>query len=100
MYLLKATILPQSYWRRFQDDSKDDLQYLIAQFKDAKELGSIIKIDRDYDFDKLRNAVNDVSVSGIDLYGIQESKETILKVIDLAEYMSTKYEAVVTNPRT
>jgi hypothetical protein len=85
MYLLKATILPQSYWRKVSDDSKDDLQYLIAQFKDAKELGSIIKIDRDYDFDKLRNAVNDVSVSGIDLYGIQESKETILKVIDLAE---------------
>ncbi|CAJ1194350.1 hypothetical protein LCR01_09610 [Companilactobacillus crustorum] len=83
---------------KIPDDSKEDLKYLIAQFKDAKELGSIIKIDRDYDFDRLRNDVNNVSISGIDLYGIQESRDTILKVINLAEDMSRKYEVVATNP--
>jgi len=77
---------------------RDDLKELLSLFKDSKELGSIIKIEKNYDFDSLKNAVKNVSTSGIDLYGIQESKELSLKILDLAEVMSTKYDVVATNP--
>ena len=86
------------FFNQIPENSKDDLQELLALFKDAKELGSIIKIEKTYDFDALKSIVNDVSVSGIDLYGIHESKELALEILNLAEIMSAKYDIVATNP--
>jgi len=80
------------------DSNRDDFQDLLSLFKDAKELGSIIKIDRNYDFEELKNVVNNISTSGIDLYGIQESKQLSLEILNLAEVMSIKYNVVATNP--
>ena len=80
------------------EKSRTDIEELIGLFKDAKELGSIIRIEKDYDFDKLRSDITGIKETGIDLYGIQSSKELILKVLDLAEVISAKYDVVVTNP--
>ncbi|MFH5811803.1 BREX-1 system adenine-specific DNA-methyltransferase PglX [Companilactobacillus sp. FL22-1] len=86
------------FFDRVSTEIKDDLQYLVSQFKDAKELGSIIRIDKKYDFDQLRTAVENIPETGIDLYGIQEAKNTVLRILDLAEDMSIKYNVVATNP--
>jgi hypothetical protein len=80
------------------EESRTDIKELIGLFKDAKELGSIIRIEKKYDFDKLRLDINNIKESGIDLYGIQASKELVLKVLELAEVISAKYDVVVTNP--
>ncbi|AUI72720.1 BREX-1 system adenine-specific DNA-methyltransferase PglX [Companilactobacillus alimentarius] len=80
------------------EDSQKDVQELVNTFKNAKELGSITKLERQYNYEKLRLDVNNIKDPGIDLYGIQSSKELVLKVLDLAEVISAKYDVVVTNP--
>jgi len=76
------------------------LDYLVSTFEDAKEYGSLLKI-ANCEWDDLRNVVSEYSVEGqfdFNTIGIEETCKRILELINLGEILTTKYQAVVTNP--
>jgi len=75
-------------------------EYLIDIFCDAKEYGSILKIE-DCNWEALLEFVADCSVNGqisIDSFGIQNSQMALKSIIDLGRIITGKYDAVATNP--
>lgn len=80
---------------------KKDILEIIKLFKDGRELGSIIKIDEEHDYDKLIKFVqniNDKGVLPIELMGIENIQKNLIHIIRLTEMLSNKYDVVVTNP--
>lgn len=79
---------------------RDDLSYLISFFSDAREYGSILKIDRTLDYDQLRRFVEDCHLGQLDIYteGIDQTERILLEILSVAEIMTQKYDVVVTNP--
>ena len=77
-----------------------EIRTLISEFKDAKEYGSILNIEK-RDWELLRRfAVPNVQ-SGqltLDMNGAEEAAERLQELIDIAEVMANKYMATVTNP--
>lgn len=77
-----------------------EIKALIAEFKDAKEYGSILNIEK-RDWDVLRCfAVPNVSEGqlSLDMNGAEAAAERLQKIIDIAEVMENQYMATVTNP--
>jgi len=75
--------------------------YLIDLFKDAKELGSLIQVEK-RDYEGLSNYINELITNGADdiftttwLMNIQNIMPVLIKQ---AQILSEKYDAVVTNP--
>ncbi|KJS02125.1 MAG: hypothetical protein VR68_03635 [Peptococcaceae bacterium BRH_c4a] len=83
-----------------QQQCRDDLTYLMRLFADAREYGSILKINRALDYDRLRRFVNDVLFGQLDIYsaGIDQTERNLLEVLSVAEIMTHMYDVVVTNP--
>lgn len=79
---------------------RDDLSYLISLFSDAREYGSILKIDRTLDYAQLRRFVEDCLLGQLDIYtkGIDQTERILLEILSIAENMTQKYDVVVTNP--
>ncbi|MCL2322466.1 MAG: BREX-1 system adenine-specific DNA-methyltransferase PglX [Oscillospiraceae bacterium] len=78
-----------------------DFCYVVDLFVDAKEFGSILKFDRELDVEKLALFVkNDSSGDQIsdETLGIEESKEWLIRILDIVRVMMQKYDVVVTNP--
>lgn len=78
----------------------ESLNTLLRDFIDAKKYGSIISVCKHnweliYDF--LDVEVNEGQIS-FDTYGIEETKNKIKQIIDVARVLESKYEIVVTNP--
>ena len=77
-----------------------EIRTLISEFKDAKEYGSILNIEK-RDWELLRRfAVPNVQ-SGqltLDMNGAEEAAERLQELIDIAEVMANKYWAAITNP--
>lgn len=75
---------------------------LFKVFKDVKELGSIIKVS--WELEELVALREGLTVSENDwtsmdiLYNMPAVQRTFLTIIDIAEVMASKYQAVVTNP--
>ncbi|WP_420914911.1 BREX-1 system adenine-specific DNA-methyltransferase PglX [Lactiplantibacillus paraxiangfangensis] len=88
----------EDFLEMLDPSSKSDIEELIELFRNARELGSIIQIDKDYDYEELTKAVENVDVTGLDVFGIQDAKTTMLKVLRIATMMTRKYEVTVTNP--
>lgn len=74
------------------DEANNKLEYLIGVFKDAKEYGSILKIQK-YDYSNLINELD--KQDNIFSYSITSE---ILPFIKLASILTTKYDILVTNP--
>lgn len=71
---------------------KEQAKYLIDNFRNAKEIGSLLIIDNN-DYSNLeKNINNDDTIFGIEL------KERLLPIIKIARILSQKYDIVVTNP--
>ena len=73
---------------------------LIAEFKDAKEYGSILKIER-RDWGLMRRfAVPNVGYGQLtlDMNGTEVAAERLQEIIDVAEVMANKYSVTSTNP--
>ena len=73
---------------------------LLEEFKDAKEYGSILNIEK-CDWDLLRRfAVPNVKYGqlSLDINGLEDATERLQKLVDIAELMSSKYYVTVTNP--
>ena len=74
------------------ENSKKQVQYLIDNFKNAKEIGSLLILE-DKDYSELEKTIND----DITIFGI-ELREKLIPIIKIAEILSKKYDVVVTNP--
>ena len=78
---------------------RDNLKKVVKDFSDATELGSIIKIDESIDLDSIEEVVAGLDFeSGLDVFGYKKIQQQILKTLKIIKVMTTKYEAVVTNP--
>ncbi|MGO1468599.1 MAG: BREX-1 system adenine-specific DNA-methyltransferase PglX [Tissierella sp.] len=80
---------------------KEDILEIVEFFKNGRELGSVIKIDKDYNFDALTNFtknINSKDILPMELIGIENTQEDIIHILRLLEILSSKYNVVVTNP--
>ncbi|MFE8092538.1 BREX-1 system adenine-specific DNA-methyltransferase PglX [Bacillus toyonensis] len=81
---------------------RDEVKYLVDVFRDAKEYGSILSIDK-VDFKKLESRVNEIQENE-DVENIfhHQYREVVLEkipsLIKQAKIFSRKYEVFVTNP--
>ncbi len=73
-------------------EAKDNLDYLMATFRDAKEYGSILKI-RSQNYDALRDAIKNDSIATT--FNVDKELEPL---IAQAEILSKKFTIAVTNP--
>lgn len=60
-----------------------DLMEILNSFREAKDLGSIIRLENKYNFDKLKLATNN---------------QEILHILKLGKFLNNTYELVITNP--
>lgn len=77
-----------------------EIKELIAEFKDAKEYGSILNIKK-RNWDLLRRfAVPTVEYGqlSLDTTGVENAAQRLQEVIDVAEVMANQYMATTTNP--
>ena len=74
------------------DDNKNVVNYILDVFKDAKEYGSILKVNKE---DYLKIISDAEKVDNIFYYDI---KNTFIPLIKQAIILSNKYDVVVTNP--
>ncbi|MDU1350581.1 BREX-1 system adenine-specific DNA-methyltransferase PglX [uncultured Clostridium sp.] len=80
---------------------RDDVEYLIEVFGDAKEYGSILEVKK-IDFDTIEKRLEEIkNGETLDLFEFQH-REIILEklpiLIKQARIMSNKYDVVCTNP--
>ena len=74
------------------ENSKKQAQYLLDNFKNAKEIGSLLILENK-DYSKLEKDIcDDTTVFGIEL------KENLIPIIKIAKILLKKYDIVVTNP--
>ena len=76
------------------------LEGLLDTLRDAKEYGSILKVEN-YNWELLRRfvAVADAGEQiSMDSAGLEVTVAQLLTLIDIAETMERKYDVVVTNP--
>ena len=86
---------------KYKNYLEKDLKYLVDLFEDAKNYGSIIKIDQDISIDLINKSLNNLKNSVVDLFG-GANREIVIELIPqlLEQYkiMKNKYDIVVTNP--
>lgn len=73
---------------------------LLEQLYDAKEYGSILQVES-LDWELLRSFAGGTVETGqmdLEMLGIDETKERLLKLIDVGEVLAGKYHVVGTNP--
>lgn len=76
------------------------LEGLLDTLRDAKEYGSILKVES-YNWELLRRFVSAADAGEqitLDSAGLEGTAEQLLTLIDIAETMAQKYDVVVTNP--
>ena len=76
------------------------LEGLLDTLRDAKEYGSILKVES-YNWELLRRFVSAADAGeqiSMDSDGLEVTAEQLLTLIDIAETMERKYDVVVTNP--
>ncbi|NLV77085.1 MAG: BREX-1 system adenine-specific DNA-methyltransferase PglX, partial [Tissierellia bacterium] len=77
-----------------------DIKYLIREFENAKEIGSILKL-KDLDIDFLRKFVRDIKNEGQITFNetnIEKTKEKLNNILDITEMLNNKYHVMITNP--
>lgn len=80
--------------------AKKQICGLLDTFQDAKEFGSLLKIEnRDWDllrhYVKNSNEEQQISFASV---GLEETKSFLLELIDIASEMCQKYHIFITNP--
>ena len=83
-----------------RNNAMNQLTGLLDTFKDAKEYGSILNVDR-CDWDLLRRFAENDRVEGqmdFEAYGIDQTKKQMIALIEIGEAMAQKYHVVTTNP--
>lgn len=73
---------------------------LLDTMKDAKEYGSILKVEN-YDWELLRVFAAETDTEGqmtFESMGAEGAKKLITRLVQIGEMLASKYDAVVTNP--
>jgi type II restriction/modification system DNA methylase subunit YeeA len=77
------------------DTGCEDVNYLISEFENAKQFGSLIKLKSDFNLKNVESYVNDLhgqlSMQSIDV-------DRVKVLIPVARLLTTKYSVVCTNP--
>src|SRR5699024_7473520 len=86
-----------------REDVKKDILEIIELFKDGKEIGTEIKIDKEYNYDELIEFVKSFKIKEdeqlfIGTENIDKTQSELMHILKLAKILSNKYEIVVTNP--
>lgn len=87
--------------QKYKNYLEKDLKYLVDLFQDAKNYGSILKIDQDISIDLINKALNNLINSAVDLFGGINRDiviELLPKLLEQYKIMKDKYDIVVTNP--
>ncbi|MDE1549714.1 BREX-1 system adenine-specific DNA-methyltransferase PglX [Jeotgalibaca caeni] len=77
------------------------INYLLKEFENAKELGSILRIKEDIDTELLFEFITDVNYSSqisFETIGIEDTKRELMNIVKIASVLIDKYDVVVTNP--
>ena len=84
-----------------ENEDKEKLEYILNIFKNATEIGSILIIEK-YDYIKLYKKINEsVNNREINLVSMaiwNEIDDKLKNILYLAEFLSNKYDIVITNP--
>ena len=78
----------------------NQLDTVLDEFRDAKEYGSILNISKQ-DWDLLNRFVESVNDSGqmtLEAMGLEDTKDKLVELVQIAAAMAQKYDVVVTNP--
>lgn len=78
----------------------NQLNAVLDEFNDAKEYGSILNISKQ-DWELLYRFVLSVDYSGqmtLEAMGLEDTKDKLFELVQIAATMARKYDAVVTNP--
>lgn len=79
---------------------REDVLYLIKEFENAKELGSILKLKK-LDVELLRRFVNDTETNRQITFAdrnIEKTKVKLNNILDITEMLNNKYDIMATNP--
>ena len=78
----------------------EDLVYIAELFSKGKDFGSLLKVERNINYDRLRDYIKDVSAGQLSMEDAEllEQVASFDRFIDTAEVLSRKYDVVVTNP--
>ena len=82
------------------NDARTQLEGLLDTFMDAKEYGSILKVEN-YNWELLRRFVSAADAGeqiSMDSAGLDETEELLQILVSIGEVMARKYDVVVTNP--
>jgi hypothetical protein len=87
--------------QKYKNYLEKDLKYLVDLFQDAKNYGSILKINQNISIDLINKALENLSDSAVDLFG-GVNRDIVIELIPqlLKQYniIKNKYDIVVTNP--
>ncbi|MGB8453166.1 MAG: BREX-1 system adenine-specific DNA-methyltransferase PglX [Anaerocolumna sp.] len=83
-----------------QKECKDGFTYLVDLFSDAREYGSILKIEQNLEYNKLRCFAKAMQPGQIhmDAVDIEQVSDVLLEILDIAQILNREYDVVVTNP--
>lgn len=78
---------------------REDVEYLVKTFNDAKEYGSILEVEK-INFEALKERLKEIEQENNFTFGDYRKMllDKLPKIIKQAEIMSRKYEVCVTNP--
>ena len=82
------------------NDARTQLEGLLDTFMDAKEYGSILKVEN-YNWELLRRFVSSTDAENqitIDSTGLDETEDQLIALVSIGDVMERKYDVVVTNP--
>ncbi len=83
-----------------KNDALNQINGLIDALNDAKEYGSILKVEK-YNWDLLRRFIKEADVEGqmtLDSISLPQAQEHLKVLIDVGEVLARRYDVVITNP--
>lgn len=88
----------------YEIENKEKLRIEILEileiFKNARELGSILKIEKKYNYKKLYEFIEKINIKELpmNLVGIEKTQKQLNQILRLSEILYDNYHIVVTNP--
>ena len=83
-----------------KNTARVQMENLLETLRDAKEYGSILRVEN-CDWALLRRFVAGVDVVGqitLDSIGVEDTAEKLMRLVDVGQELAQKYDVVVTNP--
>lgn len=87
--------------KKVWEEYKEHILEILDTFVNALELGSMIKIEKEYNYNKLIEFVKDFDFGGqltIGMEHIEETQDNIIRILKLSNILSKKYDIVISNP--